>query len=128
MSYYNIILQDLFANSEKVHEMQAPPYQEEMTNRNKLEITYNCLLRSIRLKQRISSLIFAYYLGQLIENRESSRRTCKQIMSDHFYIIAIRVYYVFEINPIQIYATKDITTSMFRKLKQEKFKKLTLKL
>src|SRR5215469_4047014 len=128
MSYYDIILQDLISNEENNYTMQVPPYNEEMSERNKIEITYNCLLRAQRLKQRISTLVFAYYLGQLIEKREVSRRTCKQIITDHFYMIAVRSYYIFEMDPSQIYATKMITTAMIRKLKQHEFKKLTLEI
>ena len=126
MSSYNIVLQDLLNDEENNFTMPLPPYSEEMNNRERIEITYNCLLRSQRLKQRTSALIFAYYLGQLIEKREVSKRICKQIMSDHFYIIAIRTYYIFEVNPIQIYVTKNTTTAMIRKLKLHEFKKLTL--
>ena len=128
MSSYDIILQDLVAESEDTYEMQLPPYGEEIAFKNKLEITYNCLLRAQRLRHRISALIFAFYLGQLIERRESSKRVCKQVVSDHFYTIAVRVFYIFEVNPIQIYATKSMTTAMIRKLKQHEFKKLTLEL
>jgi len=46
MSYYNIILQDLVNNEENNYTMQVPPYNEEMSERNKIEITYNCLLRA----------------------------------------------------------------------------------
>lgn len=127
MSNYNIILQDLFERR-NTQEMQPPPYTAEMDITSKIEVTYNCLLRAQRLKQRISSLTFAYYLGQLMENRKISKRSCKLIVTDHFYIAAIRVYYIFELNPVQIFATKVTTLSMVRKLKQHEFRKLTLEL
>lgn len=128
MSLYNVILQDLFSENESDQQLQPPPYNEDMPMKEKIEITYNCFMRARRLKQRIPSLIFAYYLGQLIETRDWSKRQCKQIVSEYFYTIAIRVYYIFEVNPLQIYATKLTTIAMVRKLKQGEFKSLTLEL
>jgi hypothetical protein len=106
--------------------MQDTPYSEEMDYRTKINLTYECLVRALRLKQRISSLIFAYFLGQLIEKREMSKRTVKQIISEHYYIVAVRTYYIFEVNPVQIYATKETTINMIRKLKQKEFKQLVI--
>ena len=68
------------------------------------------------------------YLGQLIEEREISKGSCKQIISEYFYNVAVRVYYIFELNPAQILATKATTLIMVRKLRQKEFQKLTLEL
>ena len=126
MSYYDIILQDLTAEMETSYYMQDTPYSIEMEAKIKIEITYECLLRAQRLRQRISSLVFAYFLGQLIEKRELSKRIIKQIVSEHYFAIAIRTYYIFELNPVQIYATKRMSTIMIRKLKQREFNRLTI--
>jgi len=126
MDYYNIIFQDLLEENNTQLNMQNTPYSGEMDYRIKIELTYECLIRALRLKQRISSLIFAYFLGQLIEKKETSKRVIKQIISEHYYIIAIRTYYIFEVNPVQIYATKEMTINMIRKLKQKEFAQLTL--
>ena len=40
MSYYDIILQDLFVENEMSMEMQATPYSDNMKEKNKLEITF----------------------------------------------------------------------------------------
>jgi len=128
MSTYNIILQDLFVRRDNTQEIQSPPYTMEMDVKTKIKITYNCLLRAQRLRQRISALVFAYYLGQLIEGREISKGSCKQIISEYFYNVSVRVYYIFELNPAQILATKATTLIMVRKLKQREFQKLTLEL
>jgi len=126
MDYYNTIFQDLLEENNTQLNMQDTPYSGEMDYRTKIKLTYECLIRALRLKQRISSLIFAYFLCQLIEKRETSRRVIKQIISEHYYIIAIRTYYIFEVNPVQIYATKEMTINMIRKLKQKEFTQLTL--
>ena len=126
MDYYNTIFQDLLEENNTQLNMQDTPYSGKMDYRTKIELTYECLIRALRLKQRISSLIFAYFLCQLIEKRETSRRVIKQIILEHYYIIAIRTYYIFEVNPVQIYATKEMTINMIRKLKQKEFTQLTV--
>ena len=128
MSYYDIILQDLFVENEMSMEMQATPYSDNMEEKNKLEITFWCLLRAQRLRQRIPALIFAYFLGQLIENGDNSKRNVKRVITEHYYTVAVRTYYIFEANPVQIYATKNMSITMVRKLKQKEFKRLTVEL
>ena len=127
MSYYITILQDLI-EEEETQELQAPPYSEEMEVQEKIKVTYQYFLRARRLKQRIPFLIFAYFLGQLIEANDISKRKCKQIVTDHYYHIAVRTYYIFEVKPAQIYVTKNTSIPMIRKLKQSEFKQLTLEL
>ena len=80
----------------------------------------------IKAKNFIINICLFQFLGQLIEKRETSRRVIKQIISEHYYIIAIRTYYIFEVNPVQIYATKEMIINMIRKLKQKEFTQLTL--
>jgi hypothetical protein len=73
-------------------------------------------------------LIFAFYLEKLIKSKEISKKDCRKIISEHFWIIAIRTYYIFEVNPAQIYATIETSTAMIRRLSQLEFRKLTLEL
>ena len=96
---YQIIVNDLMEAEENNQLFSETPYLTEMSYKEKLNVTYDCLKRAVRLKQRISSLVFSYFLGQLIENKESSKREIKQIVTEHYYIIAIRTYYLFEFNP-----------------------------
>ena len=128
MSYYDIILQDLFVENKMSMEMQVTLYSDNMEEKNKLEITFRCLLRAQRLRQRIPALIFAYFLGQLIENSDNSKRNVKRVITEHYYTVAVRTYYIFEANPVQIYATKNMFITMVRKLKQKEFKRLTVEL
>ena len=80
----------------------------------------------VKAKNFIINICLFQFLGQLIEKRETTRRVIKQIISEHYYIIAIRTYYIFEVNPVQIYATKEMTINMIRKLKQKEFTQLTV--
>ena len=125
---FNIILQDLLVENNINSELQTPPYDNNMDIKSKVKTTFTCLLRSLKLKHQTSSLIFAFYLGKLIESKEISKRDCRKIISEHFWIIAIRTYYIFEVNPAQIYATIETSTAMIRRLSQLEFRKLTLEL
>ena len=125
---FNTILQDLLVENNTNLELQAPPYSENMDMKLKIKATFTCLIKSLKLKHRISSLIFAFHLGKLIESKELTKRDCRKIISEHFWIIAIRTYYIFEVNPNQIYATTETTTAMIRKLSQQEFRRLTLEL
>src|SRR5579859_153868 len=125
---YQIIVNDLMEAEENNQTFPVTPYLTEMSYTEKLNVTYDYLKRAVRLKQCISSLVFSYFLGQLIENKVSSKREIKQIVTEHYYIISIRVYYLFEFNSQQIYATKMMTIMNVRKLKQDEFKQLVIEL
>ena len=99
-----------------------------MIQKVKVQRTFTYLTRALRLKQRISSLFYAYYLGQIIVKGEITKKEVRKIISEHYYIIAIRTFYIFEFNPSQIYCTRETSVGMIRKLGQKEFKKLTLKL
>ena len=128
MSTYEIVLQDLLIEGNSTQELQDEPYSNEMDDKTKIHITYRCLLRAQRLKQRIPALIFAYFLGQLIEQKDLSKKQVRQIVSEHYYWIAVRVYYIFETNPIQIYYTVNTTVNVIRSLKQYEVKQLVLEI
>jgi hypothetical protein len=119
MTPYDLILQDLAIEVETRPILQEVPYTSTMEMCLKMKVTYECLLRSIKLKHRISTLVFAFFLGQLIEKRELSKRKIRTIMSEHYYIIAVRTYYIFEVDPTQIYNTKVIILTLIRHLRQQ---------
>ena len=126
-SNYERILQDLSYEQLEDVEIYPPPYNENMDEKAKISIVYQCLLRALRVKQRKKSLIYAYYLGQLIESG-MQRKKVKQIITDHYYLTSIRIYYIFEFNPMQIESTKEMTVSMVRQLSSKEFKTLVIEL
>ena len=125
---YNLILQEL--NEPLIDERELPslPYNDNTVEKVKIETLYRYLIRAVRLKQRISSLIYGYYLGQLVMTGTVNRKAVRKIVSDHYYFASIRLYYIFENIPQQIYATKILTLAMVKKLKQEEFSQLVLEL
>ncbi|PKC67561.1 hypothetical protein RhiirA1_393644 [Rhizophagus irregularis] len=128
MTPYEIVLQDLLTEGNSFHELQDESYSDEMDDKTKIHVTYRCLLRAQRLKQRIPVLVFAYFLGQLIEQKELTKKQVRQIVSEYYYWISVRVYYIFETNPIQIYCTVNTTVNLIRSLRQNEIKQLVLEI
>jgi hypothetical protein len=128
MTLYEIILQDLLREGTEDHIMQEVPYTSEMDYLTKIQVTYRCLLRAQRFKQRKSALVFAYFIIQPIETKELSKRQVRQVITEHFYVIAVRTYYIFEIRPMQIYNTEHTTINMIMYLKQSDVRRLVLEL
>jgi hypothetical protein len=128
MMLYKIILQDLLREGIEGHTMQEIPYTSEIDYLMKIQVTYRCLLRTQRFKQRKSALVFAYFIGQLIETKELSKQQVRRIITEYFYVIAVRTYYIFEVKPMQIYNTEQTTINMIMYLKQSEVKRLVLEL
>jgi hypothetical protein len=128
MTPYDIILQDLFIEEEIQRELPEIPYTYQMNNESKIKITYRCLLRAQRLKQRTSALVFAYFLGQLIEEKELVKKQIRKIMTEHYYIMSVRTYYIFESNPRHIFATRNTTVNLIMQLKQQDMRRLTVEI
>ncbi|GET53605.1 hypothetical protein GLOIN_2v1487088 [Rhizophagus irregularis DAOM 181602=DAOM 197198] len=76
----------------------------------------------------IPVLVFAYFLGQLIEQKELTKKQVRQIVSEYYYWISVRVYYIFETNSIQIYCTVNTTVNLIRSLRQNEIKQLVLEI
>jgi hypothetical protein len=74
MTLYEIILQDLLREEIEDYTMQEVLYTSEMNYLTKIQVIYRCLLRAQRFKQRKSALVFAYFIGQLIETKELSKQ------------------------------------------------------
>jgi hypothetical protein len=111
MTFYEIILQDLLRKETEDHTMQEVPYTSKMDYLTKIQVTYWCLLRAQRFKQRKSALVFAYFIGQFIETKELSKRQVWQVITEHFYVITVHTYYIFEVKPTQIYNTEQTTVT-----------------
>src|ERR1043165_3284941 len=128
MTPYEIICQELASEISINGELTPPPYNENANEIDKLTITYRYLLRAQRVKQRKKALVYAYYLGKIIEANNLPIRTPKQIISEHYYQTSIRVYYIFELNPHQIEQTTSITLSLIRKLTSVEYRSLVIEL
>ena len=112
MTDFNLILQDLLSTDDLLTELPGIPYPDNVTVETKVDILYGYLLRARKIKQRISSLIYAYLIGQIITSRETTKTKIREIISEHFYIVSLRTYYIFEAEPRKIYNTKYTSIAM----------------
>ncbi|CAG8826589.1 31544_t:CDS:1, partial [Gigaspora margarita] len=84
------------------------------------------LSRARRLKNQIDTLVYAFYLGQLLETiTKPERTTCNKLLTRYFILVSIRTYYIFENLGIeQIYRSSTINLRMISKLKSREFQNL----
>lgn len=108
----------------------VPPYQNDTTFTRKVQLTYQALLRSTRMRNRILSLVNAFFLGQLIDDVTISpaQRTLQMAtVTKHYYRTAIRVYHLFENLGVQrIVDTQCLTLTVIRQLKSSEYQALLL--
>src|SRR5579862_2266903 len=97
-----------------------PPYQPDQSVEEKIKDTKIALRRTIGLKDRLMSLVNAYYLGKLINEAESTslKYKRKQKVETHYSVMAEYTYDIFEMDPSQILETSKIDVQGIKKLKR----------
>ena len=99
----------------------VPPYCENLSDAEIFNTLYKNLKRAIKLKNRLSSLINAFYLGQFLDqlssNREQSNYRGK--LTRHYEQVVRYIFDVFEPCPEQILKTKFVGVAVLRNLKRE---------
>lgn len=131
---FKVILEELQVSmtlpDEETQPMR-PPYQVDATLTQKVQSTYQTLLHSTRMRNRLLSLINAFYLGQLLDDVTISpaQRTLQMAtITKHYCRTAIRVYHLFENLGVQrIFDTQCLTLTMVRQLKSNEYQALLLK-
>ncbi|CAG8795389.1 13983_t:CDS:1, partial [Dentiscutata erythropus] len=93
-----------------------------------VDTTRTALLRAIRLKNRIETLVFAYFLGMLFVTATPTQQgAIQRQVTQHYYRAARRVYNVFApLGVQQIYSTTMVTFNTFRLLLNEDIQQLVL--
>lgn len=92
-----------------------PPYNSSTSAAARIKIIFRQLLRAKRLHNRVSTLEYAFYIGQLIENEltPAQRTTVKSSLTAYYYRVCVWTYYIFEVLGVQqIYRTKTTTLSI----------------
>jgi hypothetical protein len=123
----DLILQELQRPPLEVTFEPTQPYTLNMTIDEKVRRTYRSLLKARRVKNRILTLLNAFFLGQLLNDDISpAQRTLQcQTMTTHYHQSATRIYYLFETFGIQkIIATQTLTLTLIRKLRSSEFQDL----
>jgi hypothetical protein len=122
----NVIEQELQLILPFNSEVPVPPFTPEMSIEDKIRVAQKALRRSIELRNRLTSLINAFYLGQAINEADtvSAKFKNKQKVSKHYATMAEYIYDIFEPDPSQIYQTLSLTIQQVRKLKKKEVLKL----
>jgi hypothetical protein len=127
--YYLNIFSDLFETDPIEPLVLADPYDVNQNEQTNIERFYRLIRGSIRINDRISGLVIAYYLGYLFEERlstPSQRRKHRNVLSKHYLDACTRVYHLYKIISIsQIYRTKRTSFWMFRKISRTMYIQLT---
>ena len=111
-----ILILDIQEQSSSVDHNMVPPYDESMDVTEKFNITFIMLKRSIKLKLRINTLIYAFYLGKLINEQDLmvNHLDYYSILSQHYIRLAKATFDIFEPHPDQIAKTKIISLRNIR--------------
>ena len=96
-----------------------PPYDEEDGDDQKLNATYRALRRSISLKNRLITLVNAYYLGKIMAQAEKEEAAkYRNKVTAHYLRRASKTFDLFEQCPTQILLTRSLTIERIASLKR----------
>ncbi|CAG8574462.1 13042_t:CDS:2 [Gigaspora margarita] len=89
-------------------------------------ILWRRLARAKRLKRRIESLVYSFYLGEILETVAKRERVmCNKLLTRYFISVSIRTFYLFEkLGVKQIYRTSTMNLTMISKLWSKEFQNL----
>ena len=131
MDTYSIIFQDLYGILPLTIDEYSVPYCKEMKLEQKVRMIFMKLHQALKLKNRILSLVNAFYLGQLLEVEAITsfeKMIGPKIVTKYYFTSAIRTYYIFQANPEQIYRTTNTTIRLIYQLKSAEYRQLSLDL
>lgn len=99
-------------------EQLVPPFSIEDSRDKQFKAAHNALRRSIKLKNRMLSLINAYYLGKILNEFETStlKFQNKRKLTVHYAVMAEYTYDIFEPYPTKILHTTSISVQRIKKL------------
>jgi hypothetical protein len=124
-----IISADLLEVSPLQPSLPPCPFHSRDSHREKLEKINIQILRAKRTHNRIKLLYYLYWIGYVMELptlTKSQRNDLKDQISTYNYVVATRIYRIFEFDPTQIFRTKCATTTHFYRLKTNQFQDLCL--
>ena len=116
MNLYQNILDDLKRTTPLDPVVFNDPYNPDQDVRSNVRRIYHQLLRTVRSRDRILSLVNAYYLGKIMEvHTDTSERTmAKAMITPHYFRSTRKLFLLFEpLGVEQIYRTKTIKIAHF---------------
>ncbi|CAG8642077.1 8964_t:CDS:1, partial [Gigaspora rosea] len=108
-------------------EITLPPFNESHDPLTAVNLTQPLLNRAIRLRNRIKTLVYAFYLGILFAYATSDQKThMRRVVSSHYYTTSMKIHDIFSARGIrQIYGTLEVTFYEFRQLTRAEVQQLT---
>ncbi|CAG8802858.1 13408_t:CDS:1, partial [Cetraspora pellucida] len=120
-SYYNIAREDLerlngdISVEEDIKLSQA---------QKKIKVIFRRLKRARKLN-RIHTLVYAFYLGEILENACGKKKYNDKGLSRYYAEVSVRVYYLFQKAGVKrIYQTTKLTLTTISKLTAAEFQQL----
>jgi hypothetical protein len=92
--------------------------------KDKVDKTYRLLMRAASLRQRQRTLIYAFFLGELLGNSKISKQQkseAKQWISSYYFSTSVQVFHIFETDVSQIYRTKRLTLTNIARLSKDEY-------
>ena len=127
-TFYQTILEDLSEPNSVDSVVEPPPFEEATPISMKVKTTFRKLHRAKRMDDRISLLVNAFYIGQIIEEEmtPAQRTSNKSNLTAYYCQVCIRTYYIFENFGLQqIYRTRKTTLAMISRLKSTEYRQLS---
>ena len=122
--YFPLILNELLEREPLIPIVPDRPYGSNETYKDKVDKTYRLLMRTASLKQRQRTLIYAFFLGELLGSFEIGKRQkseAKQWVSSYYFSTSVRVFHIFEADISQIYRTKQLTLTNIARFSRDEY-------
>jgi hypothetical protein len=123
--YYLNIFADLMEINPTTPLVMPDPYNTQHSLSTNVRMFYRIIRWSLGTGDRIGTLVNAYYLGYLLEERASTpneRRKCRKLLTKHYVLSCTRVYNLYNFLGVQqLYRSQRSSYWMFRKLSRKEF-------
>jgi hypothetical protein len=128
MAAFTILVQDLSEDTPENVDVMPAPYDILQTTEVQISITYQKLQRASRRKNRILVLVYAFYLGELLENipNRKQRSWLSSQITPYYSTASRRVYTIFEkMGVTQLYRTRSTILHLIYQMPHSDFITLT---
>jgi hypothetical protein len=119
MNNYDRILEDLQRDN-TITNLDITLQNENESPNQQITSLLRQLRRAISRRNRVETLLNAWYIGEVIETKTSSlteRALCMKLLSPYYQKVIVRTYYIFEfLGTEQINRTRNTTLTMISRI------------
>lgn len=127
MNNYDRILEDLQRNND-VSDLNITLQNEEDPPSQQVNSLLRQLRRAVSRRNRVETLLNAWYIGEVIETKTSTlteRALCMKLMTPYYQKVVIRTYYIFEfLGTEQINRSRNTTLTMISRIGTKQYQAL----